>query len=231
MIKKGDFSNDFSNDFKTESKMTKEEMIALINTAIKGQGSAVDSGSALGEILLELVDGAKAVEVENITEIDGAILDSLNCGDKVVKVTGKQKDAYIVSFKGEGVGGRICMICTCGSLIETVSYDFTADGWVYNSTDKWEKLVDGVKAVEVEDITGIDGAILDSLSCGDMVVKITGTQKHAYIVSYKGEGVGEGICMTYTDASLIETVSYDFTADGWDYNSTDKWEKEEEEET
>jgi hypothetical protein len=36
--------------------------------------------------------------------------------------------------------------------------------------------------------------------------------------------------MTYTDASLIETVSYDFTANGWVYNSTDKWEKEEEEE-
>jgi hypothetical protein len=63
-----------------------------------------------------------------------------------------------------------------------------------------------------------------------MVVKITGTQKHGYTVSYKGEGVGEGICMTYTDASLIETVSYDFTADGWNYNSTDTWEKEEEEE-
>ena len=139
MIKKGDFSNDFSNDFKTEAEMTKEEMVALINTAIKGQGSAVDSGSALGKILLELVDGAKAVEVENITDIDGAILDSLNCGDKVVKVTGKQKHAYIVSYKGEGVGEGICMTYTDAGHIETVSYDFTADGWAYNSTDTWEK--------------------------------------------------------------------------------------------
>lgn len=139
MIKKGDFSNDFSNDFKTEAEMTKEEMVALINTAIKGQGSAVDSGSALGKILLELVDGAKAVEVKNITEIDGAILDSLNCGDKVVKVTGKQKHAYIVSYKGEGVGEGICMTYTDAGHIETVSYDFTADGWAYNSTDTWEK--------------------------------------------------------------------------------------------
>ena len=139
MIKKGDFSNDFSNDFKTESKMTKEEMIALINTTIKGQGSAVDSGSALGKILLELVDGVKAVEVEDITGIDGAILDSLNCGDKVVKVTGKWKHAYIVSHKGEGVGEGIWMTYTDADYIETVSYGFTADGWVYISTDKWAK--------------------------------------------------------------------------------------------
>lgn len=139
MIKKGDFSNDFSNDFKTESKMTKKEMIALINTAIKGQGSAVDSGSALGKILLELVDGVKAVEVEDITGIDGAILDSLSCGDMVVKITGKEKHAYIVSYKGVGEG--ICMTYTDASLIETVFYGFTADGWVYNSTFKWEKNV------------------------------------------------------------------------------------------
>ena len=71
----------------------------------------------------------------------------------------------------------------------------------------------------------IDGDILDSLNAGDKVVKVTGEQKHTYIVSYKGEGVGEGLCLTYTDASVIETVSYDFTSEGWAYNSTDKWEK------
>ena len=78
--------------------------------------------------------------------------------------------------------------------------------------------------VEVEDITDIDGAVLDALSCGDKVIKVTGKQKHAYIVSYKGDGVGEGICLTYADAAGTETVSYDYTADGWAYNSTDKGE-------
>jgi hypothetical protein len=52
-------------------------------------------------------------------------------------------------------------------------------------------------------------------------IKVTGKQRHLYNVSYKGEGVGEGICMTYVDASVVETVSYDYTADGWAYNSTD----------
>ena len=76
--------------------------------------------------------------------------------------------------------------------------------------------------VEVTNITEIDGSVLDSLECGDVVVKITGNQKHLYHVSYKGKGIGEGICLTYVAAGLVETVSYDLTEDGWAYNSTDK---------
>lgn len=74
---------------------------------------------------------------------------------------------------------------------------------------------------EVTDITAIDGAVLDSLNCGDVVVKITGKQKHSYRVSYKGEGAGEGLCLTYVDAATVETVAYDRTESGWAYNSTD----------
>lgn len=84
----------------------------------------------------------------------------------------------------------------------------------------WKEQKDTVP--EVTDITAIPADVLDKLECGDKIVKITGKQKHLYTVSYKGEGVGEGICMTYTAAGLIETVSYDFTASGWVYNSTDK---------
>lgn len=73
----------------------------------------------------------------------------------------------------------------------------------------------------VTDITKIDPMYLDALQVGDMVIKQTGKQKHLYFVSYKGEGVGEGICISYNAAGYGETVSYDFTADGWVYNSTD----------
>lgn len=76
--------------------------------------------------------------------------------------------------------------------------------------------------VEVEDITAIPADVLDSLECGDIVVKKTGNQRHSYRVSYKGDGAGEGICLTYTDASVVETVSYDRTDESWAYNSTDK---------
>lgn len=74
---------------------------------------------------------------------------------------------------------------------------------------------------EVDDITAIDGEVLSALKCGDQVVKRTAAMLHLYVVSYKGAGVGQGICLTYVDASRVETVSYDFTEDGWVYNSTD----------
>lgn len=135
----GDFSRDFSNDFRISRTMTKEEMLALISGKIAGQGNQVDAGGALAEILTELVSGAKAVEVTNITAIDGAILSALNVGDKIAKVTGKQKHLYQVSYKGEGAGEGICLTYVAAGLVETVSYDFTDDGWVYNSTDTWVK--------------------------------------------------------------------------------------------
>lgn len=78
----------------------------------------------------------------------------------------------------------------------------------------------GAAAPEVEDITAIDSEILSQLKPGDVVIKVTGEEKHSYRVSYKQEN--HGICLTYVDASTAETVSYDFTEGEWVYNSTDK---------
>lgn len=119
--------------------MKREQILALIGTHIAGQGNQVDCGNALAEILIELVNGAVPVEVTDITAIDGKTLDSLQVGDKIVKVTNKQGHLYQVSYKGTGVGEGICLTYTDASVIETVSYDYTDEGWVYNSTDKWEK--------------------------------------------------------------------------------------------
>ena len=74
--------------------------------------------------------------------------------------------------------------------------------------------------IEVDDITKISGEALDDLQCGDIVVKVTGDQRHCYHVSYKQEK--HGICISYFDASTVETVSYDYTEGHWVYNSTDK---------
>ena len=119
--------------------MTKEELIALIGAKITGQGNQVDCGGALSTVLIELANGAKPVEVTDITAIDGKILDSLKVGDKIVKVTNNQGHLYQVSYKGAGVGEGICLTYVDASVIETVSYDYTDEGWAYNSTDKWEK--------------------------------------------------------------------------------------------
>lgn len=119
--------------------MTKEKILELIGTHIIGQGDQVDCGGALAEVLIELVNGAVPVEVTDITAIDGKILDSLQVGDKIVKVTNNQGHLYQVSYKGAGVGEGICLTYIDASVIETVSYDYTDEGWAYNSTDKWEK--------------------------------------------------------------------------------------------
>lgn len=75
--------------------------------------------------------------------------------------------------------------------------------------------------IEVEDITALTDEQLDGLEVGAKVAKKTGTAKHLYIVSYKDAENG-GLCLTYTDASTVETVSYDHSESGWAYNSTDK---------
>ena len=71
----------------------------------------------------------------------------------------------------------------------------------------------------IANIQAIPSAVLSALECGDIVCKLTGKQKHSYRISYKEDGVG--ICLTYVDASLVETVSYDYTDGAWVYNSTD----------
>lgn len=92
---------------------------------------------------------------------------------------------------------------------------------IYDRLDKLVDVVSPAVPLEVSDITKIDGKSLDALRVGDKVVKITGVQKHLYLVTYKGEGVGEGICLSYNAAGYGETVSYDYTVNGWVYNSTD----------
>ena len=83
------------------------------------------------------------------------------------------------------------------------------------------ELADAALPIEVSDITKLTDEQLDGLQVGGKVIKVTGNQKHLYFVTYKGEGAGEGICLSYNAAGYGETVSYDRTESGWAYNSTD----------
>lgn len=87
--------------------------------------------------------------------------------------------------------------------------------------DVLSELVNAAAPIEVTDITKLTGEQLDGLEVGARVAKKTGTAKHLYVVSYKDAENG-GLCLTYTDASTVETVSYDHSESGWAYNSTDK---------
>ena len=70
-----------------------------------------------------------------------------------------------------------------------------------------------------EEIKSLPSEVLEQLDCGDFIIKKTGNQKHRYFVSYKEDGVG--MCFTYVDASIVETISYDKVDGAWVYNSTD----------
>lgn len=115
--------------------MTQNELLALISAKIAGQGSAIDQGGALADILAELTSAAAPIVVSDITALTGAQLDALEVGAKVAKQTGTAKHLYIVSYKDAQNGG-LCLTYTDASTVETVSYDHTESGWAYNSTDK-----------------------------------------------------------------------------------------------
>lgn len=115
--------------------MTQNEIMALINAKIAGQGSAVDIGGALPAILSALAAAAAPIEVDDITALTGEQLDALEIGAKVAKKTGTAKHLYVVSYKDAENGG-LCLTYTDATTVETVSYDHTESGWAYNSTDK-----------------------------------------------------------------------------------------------
>lgn len=78
--------------------------------------------------------------------------------------------------------------------------------------------------VDNDEIESLPQELLEALDCGDVIIKRTGSQKHLYRVSYKE--YGKGICITYSDASCIETISYDCVDGVWTFNSKDVWSKE-----
>lgn len=73
--------------------------------------------------------------------------------------------------------------------------------------------------LEVADVTALTTEQCEGLVCGEVVVKNQNGNKHAYIVSYKEDGVG--LCLTYTDCENVETVAYDKVGDAWVFNSKD----------
>ena len=131
----GDFNKDFNFDF---SIMNKQELLTLIETTIAGQGNQVDLGGVLAGILKAAIDGAVAVEVDNaniekLHEIPG-LLDSLQVGDKVVKVTGTDKHLYLVTYKATTGGGIVLTYNACG-YGESIAYNRTATGWEFDSKE------------------------------------------------------------------------------------------------
>lgn len=98
--------------------------------------------------------------------------------------------------------------------------DDPIDDWYIATNDaKYLFTTNNFATFKVADVKNIDGEILSQLKCGNIIIKEDASGEHAYIVTYRGE---TGICLTYTDASVVETQSYDLVDDEWVYNSEDK---------
>ena len=83
------------------------------------------------------------------------------------------------------------------------------------------KSVEPKSPLSVSNIEALTNEQLDALKVGDQVIKVTGNQKHLYLVTYKGEGAGEGIVLTYNACGYGEAIAYDRTESGWAFNSKD----------
>ena len=73
--------------------------------------------------------------------------------------------------------------------------------------------------VECDNVKTLSNAQIDLLRCGDYLVKKDASGEHAYKVTFKSD---TGMCITYHDASVIETQSYDKVDGIWTYNGEDK---------
>lgn len=93
---------------------------------------------------------------------------------------------------------------------------------MYSKKQLEEMIANGKVALEVANVKQLNDKQCELLKAGDLVEKVDNTGKHTYIVTFKKDKVG--LCLTYFDASCIETQSYDFTASHWVYNSEDKGE-------
>lgn len=74
--------------------------------------------------------------------------------------------------------------------------------------------------IEVSDITALTGDQMDSLKVGDLVVKLTGNEKHGYRVSYKDSTKGE-CSLVYADHNNVEEVYYEKVEGAWTYIITE----------
>lgn len=138
--------------------------------------------------------------VSNIQSMTDEELNSLKVGDVVQKKTGNQKHCYVVTYKEEKHG--ICLSYVACGYMETISYDYTAGHWVFNSKDvqeTQEKLVSGtsIKTVNSQSLLG----------SGNIVV---GGDTHGYRITlnitYKSDGEGTNFRYINGNGQIVEVM-------------------------
>lgn len=96
--------------------MTKEEIKALIDGKIAGQGTNIDGGGALATILNSIVDalpeggGAKIFPIKIYTEYNDGELSRYRCDHTFSEITTALMDGYIVVANGMNDDGENTMV-------------------------------------------------------------------------------------------------------------------------
>lgn len=102
--------------------------------SVKKIGTAVSIRTSNKTFVIK-ADGTviKSTAVEDITKVPSELLEALEAGDVVVKKTTNQFHSYRVSYKEVNQG--IILTYVDATCVESVSYDWSTNKFVYNSTD------------------------------------------------------------------------------------------------
>lgn len=102
--------------------------------SFKKIGTSVGLRTENGAVVIK-ADGTviKSNAVEDITKVPTELLEALEAGDIVVKKTTNQYHSYRVSYKEVEQG--IILTYVDATSVESVSYDWSTNKFVYNSTD------------------------------------------------------------------------------------------------
>lgn len=109
--------------------------------------------------------------------------------------------------------------------LDIIELDFSHDSFKqvdeYLSVEEIRRIINDLLtcAFAVGKVTELTSDECEKLKCGNVVIKRDDSGEHAYLVTYKKDKVG--ICLTYMDATYVETISYDYVEGEWVYNSMD----------
>ena len=193
-----------------------------------------------GDFLLDVstIEFEETSTLTNITDTD--VISQLTNLKKFISNPSMIKPIWVKLHDGDGklvvTRGSLCVIDTDEFELDVILNGYTLrihvkftqvlnenddpiDDWYIATNDaKYLFTTNNFATFKVANVKNIDGVILSQLKCGDVIIKDDASGEHAYIVTFKSE---TGICLTYVDAGIVETQSYDLVGDNWVYNSED----------
>ena len=112
---------------------------------------------------------------------------------------------------------KYCIIAKIKESTLKIDVEFTEDEETQQiyiaSGDASYTLVKDIDYIEVEDIKTLTNAQIESLQCGDIVIKSESNgEKHAYLVAYRKSNE---MSLVYCDAHNVEEVYYEKSGNNW----------------